>query len=232
MKIPQHIAIIMDGNGRWAKNHFLPRATGHERGGKTVERVIDLCIEKGIPWLTLYAFSTENWGRSEKEVSSLMNLLKRFLKERRKDMMKKNTRLHAIGELYMLPDDVRELLDECMEETKGNTGVNLVLALSYGSRQEIAHATRRIAEQLAAGTIVADDISPELISQHLYTSDMPDPDLLIRTSGELRLSNYLLWQLSYSEIYVTETLWPDFGRKDFELALESYSQRERRYGKR
>ncbi len=232
MSIPEHIAIIMDGNGRWAKNHLLPRAAGHERGGKTVERVINLCIEKGVKWLTLYAFSTENWGRSEKEVQNLMDLLARFLKERRKDMMKKNTRLHAIGELHMLPADIRELLAECIEETKNNTGVNLVLALSYGSRQEITHATRVLAEKLAAGEIEADNITPDLISQHLYTADMPDPDLLIRTSGELRLSNYLLWQLSYSEIYVTETLWPDFGKKDFQLALESYAQRERRYGKR
>ncbi len=232
MKIPEHIAIIMDGNGRWAKNRFLPRATGHERGGKTVERVIDLCLEKGIPWLTLYAFSTENWGRSEKEVASLMNLLERFLKERRKDMMEKSTRLHAIGELHMLPENIQQLLRECIEETQQNTGVNLVLALSYGSRQEITAAARRLAQQAAEGSLDWQSITPDHLEQQLYTASMPAPDLLIRTSGEMRLSNYLLWQLSYSEIYVTETLWPDFDRKDFERALESYGKRERRFGKR
>ncbi len=232
MKIPQHIAIIMDGNGRWAKKRFLPRATGHERGGKTVERVIDLCLEKGVQWLTLYAFSTENWGRSESEIASLMNLLGRFLKERRKDMMEKNTRLHAIGELYMLPEPIQQQLRECIEETQQNTGVNLVLALSYGSRQEITAAVRQLAQQVAEGRLDWQSISPDIFAQQLYTAAMPDPDLLIRTSGEMRLSNYLLWQLSYSEIYVTETLWPDFGRKDFEHALESYAKRERRFGKR
>ncbi len=222
----------MDGNGRWAKNRLMPRALGHERGGKAVERVIDLCLEKGVKWLTLYAFSTENWGRSEKEVASLMSLLKRFLKERRKDLMEKNTRLHAIGELYMLPDDVRELLDDCINQTKENTGVNLVLALSYGSRQEITAAVRQLGEQIASGSLRWQDITPEHLAQRLYTAEMPDPDLLIRTSGEMRLSNYLLWQLSYSEIYVTDVLWPDFGREEFERALGSYGQRDRRYGKR
>lgn len=230
--VPQHVAIIMDGNGRWAAQHRLPRAKGHENGGKTVQRVIDLCLEKGIKWLTLYAFSTENWGRSAVEVSALMHMLKKYLRERLPEMMEKNVRLHAIGELYMLPEDCREELARCREATKNNTGLNVVLALSYGSRQEIAAAARKLAEQVAAGALTPADITPELLGQNLYTAGMPDPDLLIRTSGELRISNYLLWQISYSEIYVTDVLWPDFGRDDFDAALASYSSRERRFGKR
>ncbi len=232
MSVPQHIAIIMDGNGRWAKKRFLPRAMGHERGGKAVERVIDLCLDAGVKWLTLYAFSTENWGRSEKEVNNLMDMLRRFLVKHRHDMMEKETRMHVIGEQHMLPEDVRQIIADTCEETKDNDALHVVLALSYGSRQEIAHAMRSIAGKASAGEISLDDITPELISQHLYTADIPDPDLLIRSSGEMRLSNYLLWQLSYSEIIVTSTLWPDFGKKEFDEALAEYALRERRYGKR
>ncbi len=232
MSIPQHIAIIMDGNGRWAKKRFLPRAMGHERGSKAVERVIDLCLDAGVKWLTLYAFSTENWGRSEKEVNNLMDMLRRFLVKHRRDMMKKNTRMHVIGEQHMLPEDVQQIIAETCEETKDNDALHVVLALSYGSRQEITHALRSIASKTSAGELSLDDITPEIISQHLYTAHIPDPDLLIRTSGEMRLSNYLLWQLSYSEIIVTPTLWPDFGKKEFDAALAEYASRERRYGKR
>ncbi len=231
-KQPQHLAFIMDGNGRWAKQHLLPRATGHLNGVKTVQRVIDLCIEKEIPWVTLYAFSTENWGRSKLEVTALMGMLKKYLQERTPEMMEKGVRLHAIGELYMLPEDCREELAKAIETTKYNTKLNVVLALSYGSRQEITAAARALAEQVKAGTLAPEDITPELLGQSLYTAGMPDPDLLIRTSGEMRLSNYLLWQISYAEIHVTDTLWPDFDRADFEEALAAFAVRERRYGKR
>lgn len=231
-KQPQHLAFIMDGNGRWAKQHLLPRATGHLNGVKTVQRVIDLCIEKQIPWVTLYAFSTENWGRSKMEVSALMGMLKKYLQERTPEMMEKGVRLHAIGELYMLPEDCREELKKAIETTKHNTKLNVVLALSYGSRQEITAAARSLAEQVKAGSLSPEDITPELLGQNLYTAGMPDPDLLIRTSGEMRISNYLLWQISYAEIHVTDTLWPDFDRADFEEALAAFAVRERRYGKR
>ncbi|MCQ2364318.1 MAG: isoprenyl transferase [Akkermansia sp.] len=231
-KQPQHLAFIMDGNGRWAKQHLLPRATGHLNGVKTVQRVIDLCIEKQIPWVTLYAFSTENWGRSKMEVTALMGMLKKYLQERTPEMMEKGVRLHAIGELYMLPEDCREELAKAIETTKHNTKLNVVLALSYGSRQEITAAARSLAEQVKAGSLSPEDITPELLGQNLYTAGMPDPDLLIRTSGEMRISNYLLWQISYAEIHVTDTLWPDFDRADFEEALAAFAVRERRYGKR
>lgn len=230
--IPQHVAIIMDGNGRWAEQHGVARAKGHEQGGETVQRAIDLCLEKGVKWLTLYAFSTENWGRSKLEVSALMHMLQKYLKERTPEMMEKNVRLHAIGELYMLPKGAQEALERSKETTKNNTGLNLVLALSYGSRQEITHAAQELAKQVQAGTLQPQDITPDMLGNHLYTAGMPDPDLLIRTSGELRISNYLLWQISYAEIYVTDVLWPDFGRAEFDAALESFAARNRRFGKR
>ncbi len=232
MPTPEHIAIIMDGNGRWANKRFLPTAKGHQEGGKTVQRVIDLCLEKGVKWLTLYAFSTENWNRSALEVKALMSMLKKYLKEREAEMMEKGARLHAIGELYMLPEDCQEQLKKTMEVTKDNDKLNVVLALSYGSRQEIVHAAKMLAQQAVEGNIKPEDITTEMFADNLYTADMPDPDLLIRTSGELRISNYLLWQISYSEIFVTDTLWPDFGREDFETALASFGKRERRFGAR
>lgn len=230
--IPEHIAVIMDGNGRWAQQHGVPRAKGHEQGGQTVQRVIDLCRERGVKWLTLYAFSTENWGRSKLEVTALMRMLVKYLYERLPEMMEKNVRLHAIGELYMLPKKAQEALKDVMEKTKGNTGLNTVLALSYGSRQEITAAARTLAQEVKDGKLEPSDITPELLSSRLYTAGMPDPDLLIRTSGEMRISNYLLWQISYAEIHVTDTLWPDFGRADFDAALTDYAARNRRYGKR
>ena len=230
--IPEHIAVIMDGNGRWAQQHGVPRAKGHEQGGQTVQRVIDLCRERGVKWLTLYAFSTENWGRSKLEVTALMRMLVKYLYERLPEMMEKNVRLHAIGELYMLPKKAQEALKDVVEKTKGNTGLNTVLALSYGSRQEITAAARALAQEVKDGKLEPSDITPELLSSRLYTAGMPDPDLLIRTSGEMRISNYLLWQISYAEIHVTDTLWPDFGRADFDAALTDYAARNRRYGKR
>lgn len=197
-----------------------------------MQRALDLCLEHGVKWLTLYAFSTENWGRSQLEVSALMHLLDKYLKDRTPEMMEKNVRLHAIGELHMLPDNCRARLQASMDATKDNDGLNLVLALSYGSRQEITAAVRTLAEQVKAGSLQPEDITPEMIGNHLYTAGMPDPDLLIRTSGEMRISNYLLWQISYAELYVTDVLWPDFGRTEFEASLAEYAKRERRYGKR
>ncbi len=220
----------MDGNGRWARQRLMPRSLGHHNGGKTVQRVLDLCIEKGIPWLTLYAFSTENWGRPQDEVDYLMKMLKKFLHERLPELMEKNVRLHAIGELDMLPEDCRNELNECLEKTRDNTACNLVLALSYGSRQEITTAAKRLAKRVQAGELNPDEITPEMLQEQLYTAGMPDPDLLIRTSGEKRISNYLLWQISYAEIIVLDVLWPDFGRTEFEAALEEYARRDRRYG--
>ncbi len=230
MSLPQHIAFIMDGNGRWAKQRLMPRSVGHHNGGKTVQRVIDLCIEKGIPWLTLYAFSTENWGRPQDEVGYLMKMLRKFLQERLPEMMEKKVRLHAIRELHMLTPDCSSVQDDIIQPTADNTPSHVVLALSYGSRQEITAAARRLAEQVQAGELSPADITPERLESELYTTGMPDPDLLIRTSGEMRISNYLLWQISYAELIVTDVLWPDFDRKDFEAALEEYARRERRYG--
>lgn len=232
LKMPQHIAIIMDGNGRWAEQNKVSRSKGHETGGKTVQRVIDLCIEKGIPWLTLYAFSTENWGRSKIEVTYLMNMLAKFLKERLPELMEKNVRLHAIGELDMLPAKCSKRLNECLKATANNTALNVVLALSYGSRQEITAAARKLAQKVQQGELQPQDITPEMLADNLYTAGMPDPDLLIRTSGEMRISNYLLWQISYSEIWVTDVLWPDFGRTELDEALRAYTARNRRFGKR
>lgn len=227
----QHIAMIMDGNGRWARLRGLPRAKGHEQGGRTVERVVDLCIARSIPWLTLYAFSAENWGRPQAEVRYLMEMLYRFLKEKLGLMMEKGVRIRAIGELEMLPPKCQKLLRECEVATVQNTQLNLTLALSYGSRQEITSAARRIAEQVQSGALAPADITVDLFARHLYTKDMPDPDLLIRTSGEMRLSNYMLWQISYSELWVTPVLWPDFSEADFDAALADFATRHRRFGK-
>lgn len=230
-KTPQHVAIIMDGNGRWARQHGLPRAKGHEKGAETVQRVVQMCLERGIPWLTLYAFSTENWGRPAAEVKRLMDMLYRFLDKNHSLLMEKNVRLRAIGELNLLPEKNLRLLNECIRNSASHTALNLTLALSYGSRQEITAAARRLAEQVQRGALQPADISPELLAAQLYTADMPDPDLLIRTSGEMRLSNYLLWQVSYAELWLTPVLWPDFAEADFDEALRDYAARHRRYGK-
>lgn len=231
-KIPGHVAIIMDGNGRWAQLHGVARSKGHEQGGLAVQRAVDLCLEKGIEWLTLYAFSTENWGRSKLEVSYLMRMLNKYLKERTPEMEAKGVRLHAIGELHMLPDYCRKTLDRCLEQTAHNTRLNVVLALSYGSRQEIAAAARCLAGRVQRGELSPEDITPDLLGSCLYTAGMPDPDLLIRTSGEMRISNFLLWQISYAELVVLDVLWPDFSREHFDAALAQYASRERRFGKR
>lgn len=229
-KMPGHIACIMDGNGRWAHKRSLPRRAGHRAGADTVERCVDFCIDHGIPWLTLYAFSSENWNRPKAEVQALMLLLHEFLKKRLRDMQKKGVRLHAIGDISRLPKRTREMLERSIEQTAGNTTVNLVLALSYGSRAEITGAARKIAEKIAAGELQPEAVTEETFSRHLDTAGMPDPDLLIRTSGEMRISNFLLWQISYTEIYVTDTLWPDFMEQDMEAALKDYARRSRRFG--
>ena len=231
MSLPAHVAIIMDGNGRWARQHGLPRAKGHEQGGRTVERVVDFCLARGIPQLTLYAFSAENWGRPRVEVTYLMEMLYRYLREQLPVLMEKRVRISAIGELEKLPRKCQKLLSDSALQTSANSALHLTLALSYGGRQEIAAAARRLALLVQQGSLAPADITPELFAAHLDTAGTPDPDLLIRTSGEMRLSNFLLWQLSYTEIWVTPVLWPDFSDADFDAALADYATRHRRFGK-
>ncbi len=230
-KLPSHVAIIMDGNGRWAKKRLFNRIKGHEKGSETVRTIVRACREIGISYLTLYAFSTENWQRPRSEVAALMTLLKKFLKSEQKEMLDNNIRLYAIGQIERLPEDVRQVLYKAMTLTKKNNGMLLVLALSYGGRAEIVRMVKEIAIKTKDGSIDPDSIAPEIISKHLYTSEIPDPDLLIRTSGEMRISNFLLWQIAYTEIYVTDTLWPDFGKNELVRILQDYQQRERRFGK-
>ncbi len=229
-KYPVHIACIMDGNGRWAQKHGEPRNVGHRAGADSVEQCSDFCIEHGIKWLTLYAFSSENWNRPKLEIHALMLLLHEFLKKKLQHMQNNGVRLHAIGDLSRLPKRTRALLERTIEATAENTKLNLVLAISYGSRGEIVSAARRLAQDAADGKLSPDDITEDLFANQLYTAGMPDPDLLIRTSGELRLSNFLLWQISYSEIYVTDTLWPDFNKEEMAKAVKAYSLRSRRFG--
>jgi len=230
-KLPLHVAIIMDGNGRWAKKRLFNRIKGHEKGSETVRTIVRACREIGISYLTLYAFSTENWQRPRSEVAALMTLLKKFLESEQKEMLDNNIRLYAIGQIERLPEDVRQVLYKAMTLTKKNDGMLLVLALSYGGRAEIVRMVKEIVIKTKNGSIDPDLITPEIISEHLYTKEMPDPDLLIRTSGEMRISNFLLWQIAYTEIYVTDTLWPDFGKDELVRILQDYQQRERRYGK-
>ena len=229
--VPRHVAVIMDGNGRWAEGRGLPRKAGHRAGAESAREVVDACLEKGIEFLTLYAFSSENWNRPQKEIDSLMKLLEQFLKTKGKEFRKKNVRLKTIGRTHLLPDSCRQELAKVIKETSSNTKLTVVLALSYGSREEITDATRRIAEKAAQGEIDPKQIHENTIVEHLDTSEFPDPEFLIRTSGELRLSNFLLWQLSYAEIFITEKNWPDFRKSDFHEALEIYSRRRRRFGR-
>ncbi len=226
----QHIAIIMDGNGRWAKERGLPRAEGHRAGAESVREVMDACKEMDIKYLTLYAFSSENWNRPEAEVEALMRLLDHFLDEKAEELDKQNVRLQAIGQIERLPASTRERLERIQEHTKNNDSMTLVLALSYGAREEITAAARSIAEAAVSGKISPEEITPELFSQHLYTADIPDPDLLIRTSGEMRISNFLLWQISYSEIIIVKKMWPDFRQGDLFAAVEEFKKRHRRFG--
>jgi undecaprenyl diphosphate synthase len=229
-KLPRHIAVIMDGNGRWARERGLPRIEGHRRGSQSVRTCTAACVEAGVPYLTLYAFSKENWQRPADEVSALMNLLDRFLAEQISEIMEKNIRLRAIGHLDDLPENARRRLDSAMERSAGNTALTLTLALSYGARTEIVDAARQIAREAKSGMLDPETITEETIASRLYTAGIPDPDLLVRTSGEMRVSNFLLWQISYAEIVVTPKLWPDFGKEDLFAAMQEYARRHRRYG--
>lgn len=229
-KVPRHVAIIMDGNGRWARERGLSRTEGHRAGAESVRRVVEACNDMGIAFLTLYAFSTENWRRPTHEVQALMRLLRQFLDERHEDLVKYGIRLHAIGELSRLTKRVRNRLDAVIEETAGNTKGTLTLALSYGGRAEIVHAARALAEKVRAGQMNPEDIDEAAFEAELYTAGLPDPDLIIRTANENRLSNFLLWQASYAEFWSTPVYWPDFGKEDFKQALSDFARRKRRFG--
>ncbi|HEY1582610.1 MAG TPA: isoprenyl transferase [Chthoniobacterales bacterium] len=228
--VPRHVAIIMDGNGRWAKERGLPRIKGHEEGAKAVRACVEGCGELKIEFLTLYAFSAENWQRPKTEVSALMRLLERFLQERTAELVEKNVRLQAIGRLTDLPSICQKQLHRSIEQTAQNNGLTLILALSYGGRLEIIDGIKSLLHEIKAGHIDPAMIDPAMFSKHLYTRYYPDPDLLIRTSGEMRISNFLLWQLSYTEMYVTPKLWPDFGKEDLFEAVDDFGRRQRRYG--
>jgi len=229
-KLPKHVAIIMDGNGRWAKQRLMNRVRGHEKGADTVRTIVTASREIGIEFLTLYAFSTENWRRSAAEVSALMRLLKHFLVSERDLMMRNDIRLNTIGEIERLPEDVRETLAETLRMTADNRSMVLTLALSYGGRAEILRMVASIARDVREGVLDVASIDEGLIADRLYTRTMPDPDLLIRTSGEMRISNFLLWQIAYSELAITPTLWPDFNREEYISILQDYQRRERRFG--
>jgi len=228
--LPTHVAIIMDGNGRWAKQRHLPRVEGHRHGVEAVRAVVRAAGEIGIKYLTLYAFSVENWNRPQEEVDTLMKYLARFLKSEIGELNRNNVRLEVIGQIYRLPEFVQEHLKKTQAALAKNNGLTLILALSYGGRTEIIEAGRDIAAQVRQGKIEPAEINEKTVSEHLYTRHFPDPDLLIRTSGEMRLSNFLLWQISYSEFVVTPTLWPDFRRQQFLEAIEEYARRHRRFG--
>ena len=228
--VPRHIAIIMDGNGRWAKSRGLPRIKGHEEGAKSVRECVEACGDLKVEYLTLYAFSAENWQRPKAEVFALMKLLEKFLKEKTPELVEKNVRLQAIGRLTDLPANCQQQLHRTIEATAGNDGLTLVLALSYGGRLEIIDGIKSLLRAIELGHIDRGMIDVDMFSKHLYTRYYPDPDLLIRTSGEMRLSNFLLWQTSYTEMYVTPKLWPDFSKKDLIAAVEEFGQRQRRYG--
>jgi len=230
-RIPEHIAIIMDGNGRWAKLHGKARVYGHHQGVESVRKMVEACNEIGIKYLTLYAFSTENWKRPEDEVNALMELLVRTIRKETPELNSKNVKIRMIGDGHSLPASCVRELDEAMNLTAANTGLNLILALSYSGRWEIADAAKKIALKVKAGILQVDEIDESIFAQHLNTSEFPDPELLIRTSGEYRISNYLLWQSAYAEFYFTKTLWPDFDKQELINAIYDYQNRERRFGK-
>ena len=230
-RVPEHVAIIMDGNGRWARRQGKPRMEGHKAGAESVRRVVEACSELGVRYLTLYAFSTENWRRPAAEVYELMRLLERFLAEHLEDLERRGIRLNAIGELDRLPLPVRRGLARVMEATRDNDKGVLTLALSYGSRAEIVAAARSIADDVQRGVLTPEQVDEEELASRLYTADLPDPDLIIRTAGEMRLSNFLLWQASYAELWVTEKTWPEFDGDLFRQAVDDYGRRERRFGK-
>lgn len=231
MIIPNHVAIILDGNGRWAKKRHLPRTAGHTAGAKTVEKILEDAHKMGIKYMTMYAFSTENWNRPEDEVKALMKLLRNYLDGCIKKADDNNMRVKVIGERSRLDDDIIKKIEELEEASKKNTGITFVLALNYGSRDEITRATKKMLKACEEGKLKVEDITDNTLSNYLDTAGIPDPDLLIRTSGEIRLSNYLLWQLAYTEFYFTDVLWPDFDREELIKAVEKYNQRDRRFGK-
>jgi undecaprenyl diphosphate synthase len=228
--LPTHVAIIMDGNGRWAKQRGLPRVEGHRNGVESVRAMVRACGELGVKYLTLYAFSVENWNRPKDEVDTLMKYLARFLKNEVGELTRNNVRLEVIGQIYRLPEFVQEQLRKTQAALAKNNGLTLILALSYGGRTEIVEAVRSLAAKVKAGKLEPEEITEQIIAQHLYTRNFPDPDLVIRTSGEMRVSNFLLWQISYAEFVVTPTLWPDFRKAQLCEALEEYTQRHRRFG--
>ncbi len=229
--MPRHVAIIMDGNGRWAKKRLKNRVTGHAKGSETVRSIVTICRELGIGVLTLYAFSTENWARPKSEVTALMVLLKKFIKSERELLHDKGIRLGVIGQKHRLPSDVLKELDTTMTYTAQNRKMRLNLALSYGGREEIIQAVKKIARKVKQGKIACEKISEAMITAHLYTGKQPDPDMIIRTGGEMRLSNFLLWQAGYAEMFFTETLWPDFTEQEFADMVKAYQHRDRRFGK-
>lgn len=231
LKIPNHVAIILDGNGRWAKKRFMPRNYGHMQGAKVVEQICEDADSIGIKYLTVYAFSTENWNRSQSEVDALMKLLRNYLKDCIKRANTNNMRVRVIGEKSRLSDDIRSKIEELEECSKNNTGLNFTIALNYGSRDEIIRAVKNITKDIEEGKISRENIDEAMICDYLDTKGIPDPDLLIRTSGEERLSNFLLWQLAYTEFYFTDVLWPDFNKNELLKAVEKYSSRDRRFGK-
>lgn len=230
-RLPKHVAVIMDGNGRWAKHRGLPRIMGHKRGVDALKDLLRCCKDWGIQALTAYAFSTENWGRPLEEVDFLMTLFERVLRLELREMVRENVQIRFVGNLSALPRSLQAEISRSMADTQHNRDIRFTVATNYGGRQEIIHATRAIAHQVQQGLVQPEEIDEALFESHLYTSGICDPDLLIRTSGEMRISNFLLWQLAYAEIYITETLWPDFDRSEFHRALCSYQERERRFGK-
>ena len=230
MKIPAHIAIILDGNGRWAKAKGMPRNYGHAQGSKNVERICDEAYRMGVKYLTVYAFSTENWNRPKDEVDALMKLLRNYMKTCLKTAAKNDMKVRVIGDKTGLDEDIRNRIAELEEATKDNGGLNFQIALNYGSRDEIVRAVRRVSEDVKEGKVKPEDIDEKMFETYLDTHGIPDPDLMIRTSGELRLSNYLLWQLAYTEFYFTDIPWPDFTKEELSKAIEQYNRRDRRYG--
>ncbi|PID88402.1 MAG: di-trans,poly-cis-decaprenylcistransferase [Bacteroidia bacterium] len=231
IRIPKHVAIIMDGNGRWAKQRGNQRIFGHKNGVRAVRETVETAGKLGVEFLTLYAFSSENWKRPKSEVNGLMSLFIQAVKNETENLMQNNVRMAAIGNLRQLPSKVQKNLYEIIEKTAQNTGLTLILALSYGASEEITEAVKSIARKVKENQLTINEITPKILSQHLQTSAFPNPDLLIRTGGELRISNFLLWQIAYTEFYFTETLWPDFSKEIFLKAIENYGQRERRFGK-
>ncbi|MEM9768817.1 MAG: isoprenyl transferase, partial [Cyanobacteria bacterium P01_D01_bin.71] len=230
-RLPRHVAVIMDGNGRWAQQRGLPRIMGHRQGVYTLKKLLRTCDDWGIPALTAYAFSTENWGRPHTEVDFLMTLFERVLRQELSEMKAEGVRIQFVGHLQSLPTSLQAEIDRAVQETQSNSGIRFTIATNYGGRQEIVQACQAIATQVKLGHLTPEDIDETLFGHHLYTAGLEDPDLLIRTSGEMRISNFLLWQLAYAEIYVTNTLWPDFDPTEFHQALGDYQKRHRRFGK-